>query len=783
MDRKPLLGLEFSRMPGASMKGKTYYTKFVRRLSGNCYRRNPAGCLYNLVTMQHLTNSQWLEVTVERVRPFGVFVLLPDGTRGYIRRRELDLDADIDPAEVVRDGQKIQAVVIKDEKTDAHVELSRRATLKDPWNDIRQHYHEGDVVRGTVRALHTNGAFVRIQAGINGFVPLGDIASWSVGKPDDVLWIGDTVEAIIKDIDANQKRLSLSIKALMAPRDTVKSPSQPVIQSGNTVPLPGLARPSPPISLAMQNQLGPVLVVDDHDQMRSSLTSWLLRRGFTAMEAKSLEEAIDQIERHNCRVLLVDLNLVDKDGLDLVRHLRKNRRQALICVMSSMETLNERAEEIQAAQVVQVFAKPLDIEEIDAFLVRLASGETVPPWRATPRLMPMPRETEPIQRDKISIQQHIQSTLEQVTQLIRAETGIIFHADQASQTVSILALAGKELIRTDAVYGLGASPVADVIHDAQQILANHISASGKARFTKLLELLPFESCIGVPIRVNDEVQYAAFFFHPKPEMFSYYRLHDAQAGSLLFAALLSREILEKQLQSLNPILLSGELARGFGHDVFNKITALDLETRLLIGQSSFAEIQATSQRLLGLVIDLKATVQAFQQLLQTKEAQEGFDVKQVINRAVDLLHPIAQKERVKVELNLMDSPLPVRGNSVILQQVFLNLMLNSVQQMLLKAENYQWRGQRVLRITTSLIHKAQRIRIRFIDNGPGIHQAHLKKIFSPGFSTRGGSGLGLYIARGFVQSLGGTLRVQESLVPLGTTFVVEVPCDNQEATR
>jgi len=333
----------------------------------------------------------------------------------------------------------------------------------------------------------------------------------------------------------------------------------------------------------------------------------------------------------------------------------------------------------------------------------------------------------------------------------------------------------------DAVYGLGASPVADVIYEGQPILANHISASGKARFAKLLELLPFESCIGVPIRVNDEIQHAAFFFHRKPDMFSHYRLHDAQSGSLLFASLLTREILEKQLQSLNPILLSGELARGFGHDVFNKITALDLEARLLIDQGNLTEVQSTAQRLLGLVIDLKATVQAFQQLLQTKETQESFDVKQVVSRAVDLLRPIAQKERVKVEMILADDPQLVRGNSVILQQVFLNIMLNSVQQMLLKAEKYQWRGQRVLRITTSLIDKAQRIRIRFIDNGPGIHQAYLKQIFSPGFSTRGGSGLGLYIARGFIQSLGGTLRVQETLVPVGSIFVVEVPCYIQES--
>jgi signal transduction histidine kinase len=231
------------------------------------------------------------------------------------------------------------------------------------------------------------------------------------------------------------------------------------------------------------------------------------------------------------------------------------------------------------------------------------------------------------------------------------------------------------------------------------------------------------------------------------------------------------------------MLLSGELARGFGHDVFNKITALDIEARLLTGKTTFDGIQMSAQHLLDLIIDLKATVQAFQQLLQTNETQESFDVNQVVASAMALLRSVAQKEHAKIESYLTDNLPPIKGNNIMLQQVFLNLMLNAVQQMSLKAEKFHWGGQRLLRVSTSLDKKIQRIRIRFTDNGPGIHQTNLTKVFSPGFSTRGGSGLGLYIARGFIQSLGGILRVQKTLVPLGTTFVVEVPFVIQETIQ
>lgn len=739
--------------------------------------------LYNPIEMKanRPSDLQPFEVTVERILPFGVFVYLPDGTQGYIRRRELDLDADVEPSEIVQAGEKIQAVVINSEETQGRVELSRRATLKNPWAEFVQRNHEGDTVRGTVRALHPNGAFVRVQAGVRGFVPLDEIASWHIDKPEEVLWIGDSVEAVIATLDANSEKLTLSIKAKMLGRETIKEPSRVPTQLSVQISSTAHLKPASPNSSGARNRLGTILVVDDHDDLRASLTSWLNLRGFEAFEAESLEKAVSEIKKHDCQVLLADLNLVEKDGLELVRNLHQGGNHAHICIMSSLDTLLERAEEIEEAQVSQVFPKPLDIEEIEAFLLRLARGEPIPMWRAAPRPTSTVRGAELTHEVYISTRKNMQSTLEQVTQLLRAEVGVIFQLENTSRTVSILAKEGDTPIHMDAVYGLNASPVEDVIRDGEAIFENHVSEHAKAKFSKLLELLPFESCLGVPIRVNDEIQHAAFFFHQKPDAFSHYRLRDAQDGSLLFSALLTRDTLEKQLQSLSPMLLSGELARGFGHDVFNKITALDLEARLVIDQNAVDEVQTSAQHLLDLILDLKATVQAFQQLMQTKESQESFDVNQVVVSASDLLRPIAHKERTKIELNAASDLPPVRGNKIALQQVFLNLMLNSVQQMSLKSEEFGWNGRRVLQVTSSLNKKAQRVRVRFIDYGPGIHYAHLKRIFSPGFSTRGGSGLGLYIARGFVQSLGGTLRVQETLVPLGTIFVVEVPYIPMEA--
>jgi two-component system NtrC family sensor kinase len=72
--------------------------------------------------------------------------------------------------------------------------------------------------------------------------------------------------------------------------------------------------------------------------------------------------------------------------------------------------------------------------------------------------------------------------------------------------------------------------------------------------------------------------------------------------------------------------------------------------------------------------------------------------------------------------------------------------------------------------------------IRVADDGPGIHRQHFDQIFSLGFTTRRqeGTGLGLYITRGLVESMGGKISLAESVILIGTTFTIELPLITQE---
>jgi signal transduction histidine kinase len=217
-----------------------------------------------------------------------------------------------------------------------------------------------------------------------------------------------------------------------------------------------------------------------------------------------------------------------------------------------------------------------------------------------------------------------------------------------------------------------------------------------------------------------------------------------------------------KIQSLD--LQMNNLAQGLGRLQKDGATA-DLETELAQARDSAA---GTMQA----VTDLRKTVQDFQRMMRNTDEQ-SVDVNHILEVTESQVHLLAQRQGVRLDLDLAPDLPDARVNSVRIQQVFINLMLNAIQQL---AELDPRR--RILHVSSRLAtgEDGQRLHIRFSDTGPGIHYQRWEKIFALGFTTReGGSGLGLFIARSLVQSMGGRISVEESLVPMGTTFLVELP--------
>jgi signal transduction histidine kinase/DNA-binding response OmpR family regulator/predicted RNA-binding protein with RPS1 domain len=736
--------------------------------------------------------------SVEAIFPFGVFVRLEDGARAYVRRRELTLSGDLDPGSTFSAGQQIKAVVIELASPGFLMELSVRDTLPNPWEEFARQFKVGDVVTATVKNLSPDRVFVQILPGVDGLVPLKELASWKVEQPEDVVWPGDRVEAVIIHLDASSKRVQLSIRRRLDQLAQVESIAEYLHEKVQAISTPGAESSAEDGSIALDVEgperielAGSVLVVEDHDVIREPLVRWLSEQGCLAQGAGTATEALRYCQEQDYGLIMVDLDLPGMDGLSLMGQLKEAGTDAPVAVMSSPELIAERMSALQALGTAEIFPKPLDLKEIRRFLVQLYRGERYGPRpdavmeTAIPEVQLL-RELARAMRSSRPLAERLLQGLERIVRETRAEMGIVFHLDSISQTVSIIAQCGDIPMSMEAVYALPDSPVKDIILEGGVVWENRVSSGRTRQFRKLLDLLPFESSIGLPIQATGQTEHALFLFHREADAFSRHRLRDAVAMATLFAAALESQALDKQVQSASRVFLSGRLAAGFGHEVYNKVSGLDLQfdnaradfgrlTLAIPGLSKRPEFQKVQQALeqaAETTTSLKRTVTDFQRLMRTEEDQ-AVDVNQTVRQAEIQVRPLASRTRIKIRLEL-DANLPLAvGSSIRLQHVFLNLMLNAVQHMDDKPED-----RRVLAISTAcrITDDGRWVQARFADTGPGIHRQLWEKIFALGFTTRvGGSGLGLYIARSLMGSMGGQVVLEESLIPLGTTFLVELP--------
>ena len=122
-----------------------------------------------------LSEGQRLQGTVTRLVPFGVFVDLGGGVEGLVHLSELSWDRVREPKDVVAEGEKVEVLVLKIDRSAKRISLSIKQAKPHPWELAAQHYHEGDVVDGTVVRLTSFGAFVRLEPGIDGLIHISQL--------------------------------------------------------------------------------------------------------------------------------------------------------------------------------------------------------------------------------------------------------------------------------------------------------------------------------------------------------------------------------------------------------------------------------------------------------------------------------------------------------------------------------------------------------------------------------------------------------------------------------
>ena len=154
--------------------------------------------------------------TVKSLTSYGAFVDI-GGVDGMVHISELSWNRIKTPAEVVKVGDEIDVYVISFDAEKCKISLGYKTAEMNPWNQFMMNYNVGDVVSAKIVKMMTFGAFAEIIPGIDGLIHISQIADRRIGKPEDVLSEGQEVQVKITDVDAENKRISLSIRALLEP--------------------------------------------------------------------------------------------------------------------------------------------------------------------------------------------------------------------------------------------------------------------------------------------------------------------------------------------------------------------------------------------------------------------------------------------------------------------------------------------------------------------------------------------------------------------------------------
>ena len=160
---------------------------------------------------EHLHVNDVVEGTVKNVTDFGAFIDL-GGADGLLHISEMSWGRVENPKKVFKVGDVVKVFV--KEINDDKIALSMKFEETNPWNNAAEKYAVGTVVTGKVARMTDFGAFVELAPGVDALLHVSQISREHVEKPSDVLKVGQEIEAKIVDFNEEEKKISLSVKAL-----------------------------------------------------------------------------------------------------------------------------------------------------------------------------------------------------------------------------------------------------------------------------------------------------------------------------------------------------------------------------------------------------------------------------------------------------------------------------------------------------------------------------------------------------------------------------------------
>jgi signal transduction histidine kinase/predicted RNA-binding protein with RPS1 domain len=770
-------------------------------------------------------SSRIVAVKVQEARPSGIRISLEDGRKGFIRAREISWERRISvPIPLPSQGDILQAKIL-DEKSRGNILFLSTRQLTDPWEDVivKQKYKFEQIVEGEVVNIRNTGAYIQVEPGIDGVISPRDAPLMRGQTIEDLLWLGDKVSAKIRAINKRDKLLELDLikrlqyfpsdpgqrkKILIENFGAERHPQKLVLtpkQSSQNLGVPVEEHFIKPIIHKLQR----ILLTDDEFEWLDLLSAGLKKEfGIDVDIATTGEETLDKVSETNSYSLaIIDLNLKGELGIDVASKLRDANKEIPILLISAFDFDED-------GNPLDEYEYPFCQKSLDELIYKineLRHGH----WKVR-RLQNSPKNGDGNFVHHLGMESFAKRPTEEIfaeiLSQVREQTEVtqclLIELDRTQQTGVIIAsqppLDKKEQNR--AQDGLYFSPARQVVEEELEFVDNTVDFEHDPKYKNFLTNLVFESCLGIPIRILDRTtRHALFLLDEEPMKFIGYKenaqpIPYAHTASYLLGVAIERANMLDYMRRYEERYALGHLAMDMIHEINNKMGAFEASVENLkkdygnfqtsIDVRGSEQLQANVEKRIEAIsriqVEFKELVESYRR--QVKNEYEAIDVNSIISSVVLEMRRTAGLKEIEIVLDLTPALPPARVILSQLQQIILNLVLNSIQMI---NRQHEWSkvynqqsnrslgssmqtGVVIIQTRNAGERAAYPIEVRVIDNGPGIHWRDQERIFAPGFSRRGGSGLGLYISRNLAERMGGRLTIFDSTLYLGSTFLLEL---------
>jgi len=480
-----------------------------------------------------------------------------------------------------------------------------------------------------------------------------------------------------------------------------------------------------------------VLVVDDENLILKIISDILLKEGYDVKTAFNCEKALQLLKEESFHVILTDIRMPEKNGIDLLEEVRTFNPDIPVIIMTGFASLVTAVEAVRYG-AFDYLTKPLDYNKLKSVIKHAVDKYEL--VSENKRLLKELKELNATLELKVRERNRdLENTLSSTHESIVTTDKDLTIKSANPKTVEIFGedCVGRKL--SDIVQGINFDSIVPQILSRPSYTTKH------------------------------ELRYGDRFLEISLSPLVDFETHDIFGVIAVTEDITEKKKLEAQLIQSTKMSAVGQLAAGIAHEFNNILTGI-------IGYTSFAMSRTSIDQVRrDLRIVEKASnraVEIVNKLLSfSRQKEERFQlasIDEVIEDTIVLIEHTFQSDKIKI-LRYYGKIPPIRMNVSEIQQVILNLVINSKHAM---------PEGGVIAINTEL--KDNYVKIDFSDTGIGIPKENLPRIFEPFFTTKGkdssksGTGLGLSVAYAIIERHGGKIELT-SEVGKGTTFTIWLP--------